>query len=272
MAASRDFARAVAFMTAMEDRMSTRTVPFEAGAGLFHDSLPRVWYLNFLRVERPGVLDLNSLVAEADRLHGEAGHDHRKLEVNDERGRALEDGFRRLGWTGERDVVMVHRGDVPPARAARAVVEVDAAALRPTWEEGIRSERHGGDEETVRQLVAAQLLRERATSVRYFAVAADGRLVSECSLFSDGRTAQVESVQTLRDYRNRGFAAATVGRAVEEARAGGHELVFLLADDEDWPKELYRKLGFEPVGFVWEFVREPTSARPGGTSPEGGSA
>jgi hypothetical protein len=48
-----------------------------------------------------------------------------------------------------------------------------------------------------------------------------------------------------------------VTTAVAAAREAGHELVFLLADDEDWPKHLYRKLGFEPVGYLWDFVREP---------------
>ena len=269
---SPELERALAFVTAMQDRMATRSVPFFAGTALFHDELRRVYYLNFLRVERAGDLTLERLVAEAERLHAEAGHEHAKVEVNDERGRGLEDGFGRLGWRVERDVVMVHRGELAHARAADAVTEVDGAALRPVWAQGIRSSPGVSDEEAVEQLVAAQLLRERATSVRYFAARADGRLVSECSLFSDGRTAQVESVQTLPEYRNRGLARATVARAVAEARAGGHELVFLFADDGDWPKELYRKLGFEPAGFVWEFVRAPTSARPEGTPPAGPGA
>ena len=43
-----------------------------------------------------------------------------------------------------------------------------------------------------------------------------------------------------------------------EARGAGHPLVFLVADDEDWPKELYGRLGFEPRGHSWELVREPS--------------
>jgi hypothetical protein len=35
---------------------------------------------------------------------------------------------------------------------------------------------------------------------------------------------------------------------------------FLLAEAEDWPKELYRKLGFEEIGRVWDFTREPSGA------------
>ncbi len=44
-------------------------------------------------------------------------------------------------------------------------------------------------------------------------------------------------------------------RAADEARRAGAELVFLVADDEDWPKELYGKLGYDELGRVYEFLR-----------------
>ena len=46
--------------------------------------------------------------------------------------------------------------------------------------------------------------------------------------------------------------------AAEAARAEGAGLVFLLADEEDWPRDLYRRLGFDGVGSEWEYVRTPT--------------
>ena len=33
--------------------------------------------------------------------------------------------------------------------------------------------------------------------------------------------------------------------------------VFLLTDAEDWPQHLYRRLGFEPAGVEWEFLKLP---------------
>jgi GNAT superfamily N-acetyltransferase len=264
-----DFDHELAFIHRMAGRMTTRTAPWEHGTALFHDELQRVWYLNFLRVERQDVpLDADALAREAEVVQGEAGLDHCKITVDDPRGAQLEQPLRALGWRVERDFVMAHRGEVPVAPAEDAVVEVTAADLLPVWEQGIREAPLGRDPETVRQLVAAQLLREQATSVRYFAGQAEGRLVSESSLFTDGSTAQVESVQTLEAFRGRGLARATVSRAVTEARIGGCERVFLLADAEDWAKELYRKIGFEPIGQTWDFVREPTSARRERTSPE----
>jgi hypothetical protein len=48
-----------------------------------------------------------------------------------------------------------------------------------------------------------------------------------------------------------------VGRAAQEGRDGGADLVFLIADDADWPKQLYAKLGFDPLGRYWQFTRPP---------------
>ena len=79
--------------------------------------------------------------------------------------------------------------------------------------------------------------------------------MSAAELYSDGRTAQIEDVATLSAYRGRGHAKAAVTRAVEEALATGHELVFLVADGDDWPKALYAKLGFEEVGSRFAFLR-----------------
>jgi ribosomal protein S18 acetylase RimI-like enzyme len=61
-------------------------------------------------------------------------------------------------------------------------------------------------------------------------------------------------VLTLERFRNRGLARAVVSKALGEARASDHDLVFLIADRDDWPKELYGKLGFDVVGRIWEFL------------------
>jgi hypothetical protein len=48
-----------------------------------------------------------------------------------------------------------------------------------------------------------------------------------------------------------------IQRAVNEALATGHDFVFLTADADDWPKELYNRLGFEEVGTEWAFLKSP---------------
>jgi len=247
-----DLDRALRFMATMEDALATRRLDLPFGTALFNDGLPRVWYQNFVRVERDA--PLAEVLADTERVMAAADLDHRKVEVRlDELGARYAP---ESPWDVSRLVVMEHRGEPPPLDVRAE--EVDGHALIEKWQAGIRaSPTHDGSEETVRQLVEAQLHRETATSVRYFSARADGRWVTECSLFSDGRTAQVESVETLEAYRGRGLARAVVGRAVAEAYSAGHDYVFLLADQDDWPKELYRRLGFEVVGRVWELLRKP---------------
>jgi ribosomal protein S18 acetylase RimI-like enzyme len=89
---------------------------------------------------------------------------------------------------------------------------------------------------------------------RFFAARVGGDVAAYCELYSDGSTAQIENVLTLERFRNRGLARAVVSKALGEARAAGHDLVFLIADRDDWPKELYWKLGFDVVGRIWEFL------------------
>jgi predicted GNAT family acetyltransferase len=62
-------------------------------------------------------------------------------------------------------------------------------------------------------------------------------------------------VVTAGPYRQRGYARAVVSAATRASLEHGNEITFLVADDEDWPKELYAKLGYEPIGRRYEFTR-----------------
>ena len=65
---------------------------------------------------------------------------------------------------------------------------------------------------------------------------AGDEIASTCELYSDGVTAQIEAVITLEQHRNKGLARAVVMAALDDALAEGHDLVFLVADDDDWPQ------------------------------------
>jgi GNAT superfamily N-acetyltransferase len=255
--------RALAFETALRARCAERIVPFRFGHAYFTDSHPRVWDLNLLLVESRSEIDPGELAAEAELLHTDAGHAHRRADVLDDAvGAGLQRFFRRIGWQVDRGVVMVYRGEGERSADTASVEEVGRDDLLSFRQEVARAEPWATDEEIVREVVDAGALWERAGNARYFAVRVDGAPVAAAELYTDGRIAQVEDVATLPAHQGRGHASAVVLRAVEEALAAGHDLVFLTADAGDWPKELYGRLGFEEVGHTWSLLRRPARVAP----------
>jgi ribosomal protein S18 acetylase RimI-like enzyme len=246
-----DLERAAAFEEQIRDRCVERMVETRFGPALFNDTHATVWNLNVLRVERPDDATAAEIAGEADRV--QAGLGHRRV-ILPPCSAELEAGFRKLGWETDHLLFMVYRGSAEPVDAGQ-VDEVEPERLRRLREEIVLEWRSTMDKATVEEIMAADLLVWREANARTFAITKGGEVVSAAELYSDGRTAQVEDVATLPSHRGRGYAKATVTRAVEEALAGGHEFIFLVADGEGWPKDLYRKLGFEEVGSRFAFVR-----------------
>lgn len=248
--------RCLDFLRKFTFRVAQRTSRGRLGHAVLNDRLPRVWSLNYLLAERGLGDDVTAgeLAEEADHLLGGAGLSHRKVEVLEAESAArLEPGFRALGWHVERDLVMTHHR--PPDRESDTsnVEELEASELEEVWAKGTRSGPYGADEEVVQQLVEQKHVLA-AAGARFFAARVDGEIASHCDLYSDGSTGQIEAVMTLEAFRNRGLARAVVTKALEESRGAGHDLTFLLADHDDWPRRLYVKLGFDEVGSVYEFV------------------
>lgn len=245
------------FARAFAERRSERSEPFRWGTALFVDRLPRVWDLNVLRVDHlPRTLAARRLASEADRLQGAAGLAHRKVVIDDEdAGARVAPGFATLGWTSQPLLVMVHRGGQERPPAGVEVREVGESTVRPAHERFLRALPHGDDDETIRQLLEEDAGSAQATSLRRFAALVDGEVAGYCRLYSDGAMAQVEDVGTLAPHRGRGLARAVVLSAVDAALRSDHELVFLTARDDDWPKDLYRRMGFEAIGRIHGFAR-----------------
>ena len=248
--------RCIAMLREIDRRAAGRSVPFRFGSAYLRDELPNVWSRNYLSLEQDHEdASAESLAAEADRVLGDAGIAHRKVEVLDgEAGARLAPGFAELGWRVECDVVMV-ASRAPDREADVSVVdEVRHEELEPVWAESQRSEGDVGDEDVIRQLAQGKRVLASAIDVRFFGARAEGEIGAYCELYSVHRTGQIENVLTLEHFRNRGLARALVLRALEASRGLGNDLTFLLANREDWPRELYRKLGFEEIGVVYDFV------------------
>jgi ribosomal protein S18 acetylase RimI-like enzyme len=261
-AAARDLVRARAFVRGIDDRAATRVEPFPFGTAYFHDRLRTKWSFNFLRVETDAdEVEPGALAAEADRLQGGAGLRHRRLVFFDERGGVRAAGpLAAAGWRVQPEAVMVYRGGAESDPGRSPVQEVDLAALRQAREEAIRSYPEVEDEQTVAQLLEADEVVGRATDARYFAYLADGAVVSFCHVYSDGATAQIEDVGTLPAFRNRGYSRAVLSKALAET-VPSHELTFLTAVEDDWPKDFYARVGFEPIGLNYAMDLAPNVSR-----------
>jgi ribosomal protein S18 acetylase RimI-like enzyme len=243
----RDLERIFAF--AMQGDMGgERTVPSRYGTAVYTDQVPLRSDANHLRVEKP-VPDADSLMEELRRL------DRRMAWFPDgAAGEHLAPEFQRLGWRVDRHVVMAQRRRPERTVETALVREVDEEMLRPARRRLLEGEPWAAPEVVDQLFLGKELIAERVT-MRCFAVVVDGEVASYTDLYLRDGAAQIEDVGTLPEHRGRGYASAVVVVAVQEARRAGADLVFLFAEADDWPKELYRRLGFDELGhYVKLFV------------------
>lgn len=249
-----DLERAENFLVGLQERISERVVQWEGGVAYLHSELPKVWDMNKLRVERAG-LSAQEIEAAADHVMGQAGCEHRRVWVPDEEiGAELAEGFAQQGWEADVHVVMVHRRE--PDRT------VDTSMVRElgdrTWVSRVEQlHTYPWYEPNIDpQMRALYDLTGQAVDKKDFGIVEDGKVVSFGLLLSDGTTGQIEDVATLEGYRNRGLSRRVVSKALEVSRAD-HDFTFLVADDRDWPKQFYSKLGFDELGRHYFFLKKP---------------
>ena len=250
--------RAWALMDELGRRAAERVVASPFGWGSVHEGLNRVYDLNYLRVTEPEEAAADELIAEAERIHDPAHFAHGSVRLDDAAAvDRLEPGFADAGWNCQRLVVMARLRAADRSIDTSEVRVVDVETMRPVWAAGMRrDDQIGGDEEVISQLIRHKgEVTPSAVPTTYFAAFAGGAAVSSCELYSLDGVGQIESVMTDEAYRGRGLARAVVTRAAEESQSLGHELTFLVAVADDWPRELYRKLGFDEIGSYGTFLR-----------------
>jgi RimJ/RimL family protein N-acetyltransferase/predicted GNAT family acetyltransferase len=246
-----DASRIRAFRRALEDEVADRAETFPWGTLLDTPSLADVYDVNFLRVEH-GRRGAASLTAAADEL--QAHLFHRKVEF-DHGGARVADAFEDLDWSVTPHVVMALRRQ-PDRRVSTACVrERSFGDLRRVRRETTLREPWGSPEIADR-LSEARLRVARARRMRHFAAHAGRRIAAYCELRSDGAIAQIEDVNTLEEFRGRGLGRALVQHVADLARRD-YELVYLEALEDDWPRHLYAKLGFDVVDTRYLFLRHP---------------
>jgi RimJ/RimL family protein N-acetyltransferase/predicted GNAT family acetyltransferase len=230
-----------AFRRALEERTAERVVATAHGTGFLIDSAPDVYDENYLSVERPA--DAAELAAEADALL--EAHRHRRIVV--EAGAVgLTSELRAFGYVYSPHLVLAHAREPDRVADVSSIREVPldrtlrartAATLRESW----------GSEGLADQLNRVTARVAAAVPTRFFAAFAGDDIAGYCELREADGVAQIENVEILEEFRGRGLGRALVYHALAEARTR-NEVMWLEALADDWPRELYAKLGFDLVG------------------------
>jgi RimJ/RimL family protein N-acetyltransferase/predicted GNAT family acetyltransferase len=244
--------RISAFHRRLQRAAADRTFETPNGTAIISDSIPDVYDANYLSVEAPAV-GAAELAAEAAAAL-ETSH-HVRVIVED--GAAgVADDFAALGFERSTHLVLEHTAEPDRRVDTSAVREVTLddllspkreATLREPW----------GDADIAEQLQASRLLVTQAVPTRFFAALAGEAIAGWCELRRHDGVAQIEDVEVLEEHRGRGLGRAVVQHALDEGLRAG-DLVFLEALADDWPRELYAKLGFTVAGRRDVYTRLPS--------------
>jgi GNAT superfamily N-acetyltransferase len=79
--------------------------------------------------------------------------------------------------------------------------------------------------------------------------------VAFAQLVRDGEGAEITDVYVTARRRGRGLGTAITRAAI--SAAGDVRELWIIADADDRPKELYARLGFRPVWTVVDYLRVP---------------
>lgn len=247
---------ALGWLHAIDCRRARTVVEVPGGRALLHADFPAAHDHNKLSVVQP--CTAGELVDAAETVLGGAGLQHRLVEVRSPTvtGQLAPD-LLRAGYTRTDSVVQQWSGgDLPLPRREIAVQDLSlverAAAATSDWSRDLPAARP----EVWRQL--GQRISTMAAAARsdFLAVRdAGGQVLARADLYVWDGVAQVEEVMTGEASRGRGYASALVLAAVTRALAADVRSVLIVADAQDWPQELYRRLGFADLTTTTSFSR-----------------
>ncbi|KAA2261093.1 GNAT family N-acetyltransferase [Solihabitans fulvus] len=255
MTPTTQLARMVAFELEFARRQATRVLAVPGGFAVRHADFPVSHNNNRLLVT--SAADPAELLDAADSVLSDVPH--RMVTVyDDDLGAAFAGAAVAAGYEHIPLVAMAHAGDDPPAPAV-PVEALDLATLIPSLRRDWRLALPTVPEDTIDQLARRVAVRlTGADEVRFLGVVGDsGHVLARTDLYLEDGIGQIENVMTSPEHRGQGYGRAVVREALRRARAAGCELIYLVADESDWPAQWYGRLGFSTVGRVHEFIREP---------------
>jgi GNAT superfamily N-acetyltransferase len=205
---------------------------------------------NVVRVEEDPSMCVDELAAFAEQRL--AGLSHRRIDFDfAETADPLRSEFTAKGWKSMRLVWLHHTGSAPPA--PRVPVERtsydDVMSLRVSWTRG--DPEFSTPDDIEHYAHAREVSLSRGAEV--LAVRDAGTPIAFAQIEWFRGAAELSLLYVLPEHRGQGLGTSLVLACLEAARGASH--LWIGADDEDRPKELYKRLGFEPVLTTLEFLR-----------------
>ena len=252
--------RAFAFERAMHGAIG-RTVTAAWGQAFLSPEIDRCYDRNLLwLIGDAGDVSAEAIDGHADRLLGGLGMTHRRIVAEPAADARLRDALVARGYDAGDHLFMAHTGAAPELVPGVIVQEVGVEAVLAATDHYLQTDpdtQYGRDPRTREHLLIHHRdYGPRGGAERRFAVVGDGGSVRAWArLWRRGDAAQVEDVVTLAEHRGHGYGRAVVAAATRAALDDGATLLFIVADDEDWPKDLYGRLGYEAVGTLGVYLR-----------------
>jgi ribosomal protein S18 acetylase RimI-like enzyme len=247
---AQELAEAVRYARRIEAEGSDDQGTWAGGEWFRARSLPQVYDANHLVVLEHGfTMSVEEVGAAADEI--QAGLPNRIVEfVECSESATLAAAFRAAGWLDEPLGVMVRHREPDRGVDTSAVRVVDAISMRPARAASL-SDEAWATPDAVDQVREKQERVARRVPTTHLAVIDDRMVVSYCEVYRLDDIAQIESVATVPDHRRRGHARAVVTRALELTEDA--RMTFLCMDPDDWPQQLYARLGLDDIGRVARF-------------------
>lgn len=224
--------------------------PWAHGTVVRATRYPDYYDLNTIRVEDDPGMSADELAAFADEVQAELAHRRFDFERPDA-AEPLRRRFEELGWIVERLVWMRHQ-TAPPPQTDIEVAEVpydDVYDLRVSW---LREDFPDHD---MRAFIDQASEAAERRNAQVLAVREGDAPIGYAQLEHHEGSAEIAQVYVHPDHRGRGLGTAITCAAIHAG--GGARDLWIVADDEGRPKELYRRLGFEPEWTAIEATRLP---------------
>jgi GNAT superfamily N-acetyltransferase len=229
--------------------------PWKHGIVVRASRYPSYFDYNAVCVERNPQMGVGALESFADEAL--AGLAHRRLDFDlSAAAEPLRARFERNGWLATRLLWMRLETAPSPVLALAQEVPYDAVNdLRVVWQrEDFPDQDTSGYFEQAREVAGMR-------GARVLAICEDGLPVAFTQLVREGAAAEITHVYVHPEHRGGGRGRAITRAAIEAV--GDAEDLWICADDEDWPKGMYARLGFRAVWCSMQFTRLPGHRTPG---------